>query len=849
MNWRFTLIDRLNVSTVISEPIGWDAIEINLKRDLEKHGVFTDYQGNDFMFNGIAYNLIKAEYEAYGLEGDITLVIQQSCNDTLEELYRGKLVFAQYESSCSDECYVKIAIETTGDVIELLNRWDQKVNLETDTAFDGSTTLPPYSHLGYNLTLPSKGIFLQNNAINENVNGTDVLGPTDGLNFYGFTFESDIIEIGFDKLKTAEIGSFSVNNQPKITCIGTTGSNCSASPNAFFLSAPASCYASPLDIDPIVKYYNGSNNFGFVDEVRFLCRVNGRFHVYDSTIYDIGLWICVLPKDKEGLVYADYNWILEYSISSTLIFTTGTVLPFDKNIDELINLSEGDRIYVGIGLRMAKTAAQITGNAYRVEFDPETFINMEALSYAKSLDAKVFLANESLSRVTEAITNNKIKVYSEYFGRTDSQPYSASEDGCGSLEAISKGLFIRNQQNRVPVTPFLMSVSMQDLWNGFEPIHHIGMGIESDTDRPGFNRLRIEPWKHFYSDDIIMECENVSKIDKKIVQSECYSTFKFGYQKWEAEDFNGLDEFLTKRSYRTTLSQIKNEFSKFSSFIASGYAIEIGKRKSKESKDWKYDNENFIVCLSRNPIFKVKFIPSPGVSNPYHPGGSFVFDYVGDASLFSAGTITVAGSVSNNGTFNVASYSFANGKCTVTLTSSPMIAEIAHMVSFTNITFNSYFVELGNIETPTNIIDPGTIYNYRLSPIRIALRWLDKILASYKTASPSNKIIFMDGDANYLAKGKMLSSSCRWENTVLQENASLDSSVFEDAALSMPILKTERIEFQYPMSIQDFKNIQANPYGQIFYSCNCEEGYGWIDDIKYKPEEGLAIFKLIPKYN
>ena len=68
---------------------------------------------------------------------------------------------------------MKMPVEATSAVMDLRNRINQKVNLETVKAFDETTTLAPYSRLPFSLLLPSKGILLQNNAITDSVISTN----------------------------------------------------------------------------------------------------------------------------------------------------------------------------------------------------------------------------------------------------------------------------------------------------------------------------------------------------------------------------------------------------------------------------------------------------------------------------------------------------------------------------------------------------------------------------------------------------------------------------------------------------------------------------------------------------
>lgn len=775
MNWQFSLIDRNGITTIIDEPIGWDNCEIDIKRDLDMHGVFFSYQGNDFEFVANAMHIIKDEYEQYGIEGNIILVIEQACDDgSYNELYRGNLVFSKYEFTCSDECYVKIPVETSGDIMDLKNRFGQQVDLQTTLAFDGETNLDNYDKLGLTISLPSKGVLLQNISTNPALN----IAPVNCVpaNDNAPNSENGMIEI-CGNMVAGEIGGFNVNSDPQYTTAfisaGSQSTPIAVIPPAVegSLTNSGEIQVKPTYISPLVNYADGMPNFGQVNStVDTNIRVKGRIHVLDSDLVKaVYFFFCRLPGANSGDSAGDYEWISMQQISAFTPGTddlhTGDIRAFDVSyINSTLTINEGDRLYLFLHVYTYRTSAEInTGDdAWQIEFDPETSVTMKTLSTVAPSDAKVFMVNEAFSRIAEAITNNKIKAYSEYFGRTDAQPYTTPEDGCGSLEAITMGLFIRGLENRVAGQTFALPLSLQNMFDGLKPIHNIGWGIEADRMRAGYNRMRIEPWKFFYTDDVIMTCDAIASLTKSAQEGEYYSTFEFGYNKWEAEEYNGIDEFLTKRQYRTSLSQVSNDFSKISKFLASGYAIEVTRRHAADSTDWRYDNDVFIFCLQRS-------------------GGNLI-------------------------------------------------------------------IELGNINSPENIIDPATIYNYRISPIRIALRWLDVLLKSYKQLTSNSKLIFMSGDGNYFAAGMMESDVCRLEDQSLTENEELSTGILADATAATPLIAPERIEYEYPMSVEDFKNIMENPKGLIHYISGCEEGDGWIDTISYKPESGLATFTLIPKY-
>lgn len=823
MDYKFTLINRNGIRTEIDEPVGWDGVSISVSRDKEKHGIFFDYQGNDFEFYSGA-DIIKDEYDVYGIEGNLMFEVQYSCDREWKIMYTGRLLFAQYEYNDAS-CSARLPIETTSEVIELVNRIDQEVNLESLTAFDGVTALQKYNQLGAYNIFKAKSIVVNNEASNKEKEvkldvdgGLQEVGSSDNQNF-----TAEQITIGFDKIVSSEIGSFqpylsfNINRQNR----GNTWGNVSTAFNFpdFLPRNQRMEVFYPLYASPFLNYAKEFPNYGEINgTISFNFRIKGSFEVKNCKIGYVQFAIARLPKrlgkllSNDGLLWdnGDDVWHyyegpngplteapapgVEYPILYSRVLhaytgghstnpanpiNPGTTLSFDlqSNIDNF-SLREGDRLYMLFGIFEMKTPGQINAvmntnqPAYTFTLDKESFVKMQNNSKGGDNDAskiKTFLLNESLSRVTESITNNRIRVRSDFFGRKDSEPYSSDQDGEGSLALLTKGLFVRRADEKLPGRPPVMSLSLKDMWEGLNPIWNIGFGIEKDNSRPGFKQLRIENWKYFYKQQVLLSCDGVNAITKKVSPDDHYSTFIFGYEKWEAEEYTGLDEFLTKRKYRTTLSQVKNELQQLSKFVASGYAFEITRRKGNEdSKDWRYDQDIFIVTCKKTT---------------YEHGGNVYTEIV---------------------------------------------------------------PRQGGIEYPENIIDPDTIYNFDISPIRNAMRWADRLFAGYKNQA-DYKLIFTDGDGNFYAKGK--NAERTKESEAISENETIQPEIFLYANDYIPLLSAERIEFEYPLSAIDFERVMENPYGIVQYKGTTIEGEGWINKITYKPNEGLAIFTLLPKLN
>lgn len=861
MKWRFTIYDRNNIATVIDEPVGFDNNALEIRRDAEWHGIFFTSQGDSFEFYDDAMRLLKDEYETYGIEGNMTLSIEEDCGRGFEEFSRGRFDFNKYEFNCGDSCFVKIPVEKSGEVIELRNRLNQKVNLETNVAFDETTVLPAYNMLPYTMELPSKAILIQDYAINEGENKEEFLGIAGGG---ANESEYGMITLGLNKSKAAEVGGFNIEVSPRYdfaafgsngTYDGTHAAITLPNPDADTDDSPTQVW--PLFLSPTVNYADGFANFGDVSNpCQLNYYLNAKLEVVACDVNCIQVVLCRLPAANSGEVLSHYEWLAVDEVYNILPFITpnpgpGTIININKSFNSSsFNLNAGDRLYWFVSIYHRKVAAQYASTAFKLTVNNGSYFRLSSLSKTPASIAKVFAINEVISRVAEAITNNGLKAYSEYFGRTDSQPYSHLADGCGSLEMVTDGIRIRRQENKISGKTNLFALSLQDIFEGLNPIHNIGMGLETDPNRAGFNRLRVEPWNYFYNDAVIMSCIGVNKITRKAFDKEVYSTFQFGYAKWEAEEYTGLDEFLTKRNFRTTLSQVKNDLIKFSKWIASGYAWEVTRRKgNQDSKDWRYDKETFIVCATRTKKYRVRFYTVPLLFTTVH---RMQFETITDGSEFLVGSITISGTLYNNGTRSIfnTTLTTVNGITTVDIgfSSGISVPEESYNVIFTGIVAPAgLYVEQGNVINPSNIIDPASLYNYRISPIRNAMRWMNRVYESYRQFNADAKILFTDGDGNYFAQGEMEDANCKLENGIVAENQTIDPAVFADTDAAKPFLMPERVVYDYPMSSHDYRLVEANPYGLIYFESGCEEGYGYIDTINYKPDAGLATFTLIPK--
>jgi hypothetical protein len=745
MKWKFTLSNAIEGSLVLAdEPIGWADITLNIKRHPTWHGVFFEY-AIDLKFYGEGYDYLRRIYDTQSREAYVSLQVEMQCADNsgYSDFYLGKLMMVKIVFDCQDDCIAEVPIEPAGCLMQFKNRIDQPVDLNANLDFDGAA-LTDYDNLPVEILLLPKAIMLRELA--------DITDSASGVHIAEYDTPAQTIASG--------TGSQHVDFFDYLIIPTGTMTLNEVSANEVLVSSMVNSTVSIplLMIAPFTANYNVDVNIPTLD---FAAATS-------SSLLLATFYITV----NGASVYSD-----------TVISTTTPGRHVINNLhwNQDIFINQGDVLKVFIGFQVAANYERDLFSSYDVSIKYNDNNTLTPLSYdgrmypeidiiatilSDATNCNVYAINEALSRTVEAITNDCMRVKSDYFGRTDSQPYTSTEDGCGSLEVITKGLLIRN----FPLSETIMAVSFKQIFDSMNSIHNIGIGIEPDTSRPGNDLVRVEPMEYFYDSTTLLTFDNVPAIKKTSKPEWDISTIEFGYDKWETENSMGLDEFCTKRNYRTTLKEIQREVSNMCKFIASGYSIEVTRQKQyidESTTDFRYDNDIFVICVRRSGA-----------------------DLVVEQGIDCASSLT-------------------------------------------------------------NIIDPDTIYNYRISPIRNFMRWVKSYMAAYFTDvnAANAKFVFTNGDGNFLVDGELI-TGCFAEDGSVAENADINVAKFLNANYAKPIFKNELDGFDYPLSLTDFNLIQANPRGTIKYRKLSTDTYseGYIYNIQYKPNDGIATFNILPKY-
>jgi hypothetical protein len=462
---------------------------------------------------------------------------------------------------------------------------DTKVDLDILKAIDNTTDLADYEYLGKEIEVPSKTIVLTDSVENREIIST-YLNDETGTFPAGWNHSPSItglyqvlFTLPFETIIYDEFGDFLPNNFVKLF-----SSDAANNINNTVLS----------ETDAIYKNTSRDNINCLTDDIEITTIINADITIETSASYTISS-ISIILGMSDLVNGIDTQLQL---FPATLISTVGFTKTYGWNISNTTNTSfptANTKLYVYCFIQYTTTT---TGELY-MNFNMNTPSSFEITnnSLCAPTNAKLYLVNETLSHISEYVTNNCLRVYSEYLGRIDSSPYNFEDDGCGGMLALTSGLFLRRIEDvKTGDKAPKLALTFNDVLNATNCIYPLGMTIEQQGED---EVIRIEDWKHFYNDTVIADIGTVA-VEKQPNLKLHFKNYKTGYSKYEAEEYNGLDEFLTEREYTTRLINHNGVLEKVCQFVASGYAIEITRRKGNtDSKDWRYDNDTFVLCLDR----------------------------------------------------------------------------------------------------------------------------------------------------------------------------------------------------------------------------------------------------------
>ena len=779
--FRFTIIDYttnpLGDSTVIPEPLGFEELELVIRRDDKLSGIFMYPESfNNLQFYGDSATILQDAYNVNGIAAKCEMTIEFQCSDTsaFVEIAHLKFDFSQLEKICDDLCTLKIGMDDISCSSILRNRWDTKVNLDSLKSLDSTTdNLPNYGALG-DLISTDEGYILRKNEwtlvtgdiTNPSIQWThiDQNDPTNPLSIYNTSYfmTQTFPYTGVSDIQLSWIDPVYVGYYPE--------------------SAPAKVPPLPANLVyefdslvPCLKYIKVDINIQGGINATSISQPYGNvsirlLHIRPTSNNSYDLINNIILQNLPDFAGAGiYNEVININTQSILLLEPGDIVWICFFVFSLRYTSGGAGGVVTDPLEL------------KMWFDAGSYVNMEEVSICDSTFYNGYLINETLSRISESITNDCLRVYSDYYGRTDAQPYASDSDGCGGLRSLTNGLLLRNTLMTNGNDPEFV-LSMKQSFDNLYPIDNIGMGLEPDPNRLGYELLRVEPKEYFYQPVVIADLTGARQTKIKLEPQKYIQNLRFGYNLWETEELLGLDDVHSQREYRSTLDSINNTLELITLFIASHYAIEYTRREvGKTLIDYKYDNEIFIIQNRR----KQEGDPSGDYE--------FIAEIPTESDILSYSNMRVP---------------------IMPITNEPKFRRNLKITPLRNIL--------------RHLKDLLKTYHPDLNGEFIFTAGTGNYVAQIQYAAGTPCILEISGDP--LFNG-------------LVENQTISLSLLDDPIDGFPYEQNVKIQFDIPMSFAEYLAIKANPYGMIKYSCN-GDSFGWIKEIRYSPVEGMASVTL-----
>lgn len=597
--FRFTIIDYttnpLGDSTVIPEPLGFEELELVIRRDDRLSGVFFYPESfNNLQFYEQSAIILQDAYNVNGIAARCEMIIEFQCAESYAfvEIAHLRFDFSQIEKICDDICILKIAMDDISCSTILRNRWDVKVNLDSLKSLDSNTdNLPNYGALGNvigtglgSIERKNHWTLVEGTSTNPSISWThydqnDPNGPMTNYTFYYFHHTFNYNQI---------LNDFGLNNLDAVY----QGANFASLGNI----GPARVPPIPPDLT-----YEFNSLLNCSKTVLIEYDISGEYY-YESTDTAIGeTYFRLMHLRPTGNdVYTAVDNIVLFN-PPNINGSGGVLVPFAFSGSQFLSMEDGDIVNIQFSVWNLRYTSGSSGGAvtdpleFDMWFDAGSYVKMTEVTTCNNSLYNGYLINETLSRITESITNDCLRVYSDYYGRTDAEPYISDNDGCGGLRSLTNGLLLRQTELSDGGTPEFV-LSMKQSFDNLYPIDNIGMGLESDPNRLGYELLRVEPKEYFYQPFILADLTGSKETRIKLESQKYIQNLRFGYNLWETESTLGLDDVHSQREYRSTLDSINNTLELITLFIASDYAIEYTRREvGKNLIDYKYDNEIFIV--------------------------------------------------------------------------------------------------------------------------------------------------------------------------------------------------------------------------------------------------------------
>jgi hypothetical protein len=640
--------------TEIKEPIDWAGQDTILTRDPKWHGVNFEFTEAELPLGfdcAAGRSILKNLYDTYGNDATGFLRFSSKINGVWQAMPDMKLDFNFYED---DLTVIRLTLKRTSFEDLFRTRFSIKHDINSSVDLDGNliTPLAPID-----LEMHSKGLYLQTDREFSELNEEFGTPPLRASGLLELRYEDDPIKSNlnggaliqhreqtfyaqptFDKINLDDIET----NQNVPFGISLTGPN-----PQYLLKEPgvltvefglvfnadlymagqwrgsradlridgcsrgaASMGYSKIDLvlqigdeKIVVKSYENTNPTCDL-------KINQTGYYFQATS-DLGLFSNELVTDfvdPINVPLGDFYGHVKFDSLAIEVFepllasapvtfeyeTISATRPVDTGDEVAIYLEiygEGD--YVRQGLLDSDVGWFPQAAFYNEDLSPTpntSFLKMSLNSVEEITNSEAYLIHETVEKSIEITTGLSGRLRSDLLGRTS---IGYGQDGCAAFNTLLNGFSIRNfdVNNRPPNT------SLEEELNSIRAIYNIGAGLSVDS---GDDVLIVEQAEHFYQNVVIRTVDEAYDYRLEVDSEHIYNEIEIGYESFQEDGINLLDEPNTRRRFITPIRSEKRKIDIISPYISSGYTIELQRRdqfSKSPSESLDYDDKMFIVAV------------------------------------------------------------------------------------------------------------------------------------------------------------------------------------------------------------------------------------------------------------
>ena len=519
----------------INAPDGWKDDELLLERSTTYKGVFRNFSANELTFTGVAAKTLRELFAQRQFEAEAEYIIYRKDfeTDTESQYFRGDFVFKTFKDIQTNDSGKSVEITVIDSKF-----WDKIKNREKITP------------------------------------QLQFLESLDGGLFPGFANEEHFVTIPqVPKTLTSEVStneSSSLVLQDAHVCPLNLVSNegrggaVSVQDLAFTGGIGNAFYEVPINVPNL--------NVKIVFNMKFIIQRPFGSSKFEISIkhYRPGAGLLTSTPLFEGV--GTFTQQITVDSSWEILFPVQTSDYFILSVEQITGVFESVPPY--------NASVEIVADDFLLE---ETIISG-------------MLIHEAFSRSLQITTGVSNPLYTELFGRKNSEPRSYAEDGEFSGILTTNGKRIRNfTKEESPMT-----IGFKDIFNSANALLPICAVIERIG---GDDTLRVEKIKYAFDNRVVLTLGNVTDITRSVDERFVYNKVESGYKKAEYEEKDGLFEYNVKTERSTPVSAIERNYSIISDYRADDQGIGNARGKAKKNfptEDTRYDTDIFMIKVIQN---------------------------------------------------------------------------------------------------------------------------------------------------------------------------------------------------------------------------------------------------------